>query len=377
MEHEISELVPGVPKGLEFGLRNYWYPILQSEELGQGKPASIQCLGENLVVWRDERGCPAVLSDRCPHRSTKLSLGRVLEGRLQCALHGLRFDGTGQCVLIPWEADDSPSRNEVHARSYPAQELGGYIWAYLGNPAKYPTPPLANELPEEFSHPDEFLWFRMPTEVWRTNWLLAIDGGDGFHAVTLHAETQAVKDKTWQGGSPQAATASLAERRVKIVRTSYGVRGIATDREGKPIHHGHLTDVKGERFLLPCISTNVIRPVPGVEPYVSRLWQFPIDDSRCLIQRFAVQRAATAEARAGWEKLFTEVVEPRFKSISREDAMIAESQGDLVTARTNEHLFEPDISMYEVRQNINKAFLTQRDGNRIAPTKESLVWPIL
>jgi hypothetical protein len=216
----------------------------------------------------------------------------------------------------------------------------------------------------------------MPTEVWRTNWLLAIDGGDGFHAVTLHAETQAVKDNTWQGGSPQAATAPLAERRVRIVQTSYGVRGIATDREGKPIHHGHLTDVKGERFLLPCISTNVIRPVPGVEPYVSRLWQFPIDDSRCLIQRFAVQRVATAEARARWEKLFTEVVEPRFKSISREDAMIAESQGDLVTARTNEHLFEPDVSMYEVRQNIRKAFLAQRDGNRIAPTKESLVWPI-
>jgi phenylpropionate dioxygenase-like ring-hydroxylating dioxygenase large terminal subunit len=377
MEHEISELVPGVPKGLEFGLRNYWYPILQCEELGQGKPVGIQCLGENLVVWRDERGSPAVLCDRCPHRSAKLSLGRVLEGKLQCALHGLRFDGAGQCVLIPWELDDSPSRNEVHARSYPAQELGGYIWAYLGGPDKFPTPPLANELPEELSHPDQFLWFRMPTEVWRTNWLLAIDGGDGFHAVTLHAETQAVKENTWQGGSPQAATASLAERRVRIVQTSYGVRGIATDREGKPIHHGHLTDVKGDRFMLPCISTNVIRPVPGVEPYVSRLWQFPIDDSRCLIQRFAVQRVATAEARARWEKLFTEVVEPRFKSISREDAIIAESQGDLVTARTNEHLFEPDISMYEVRQNIRKAFLEQRDGNRIAPTKESLVWPIL
>jgi hypothetical protein len=168
----------------------------------------------------------------------------------------------------------------------------------------------------------------------------------------------------------------LAERRVKIVQTSYGVRGIATDREGKPIHHGHLTDVKGDRFLFPCISTNVIRPVPGVEPYVSRLWQFPIDDSRCIIQRFAVQRAATAEARERWAKLFTEVVGPRFKSISREDAMIAESQGDLVTARTNEHLFEPDISMYEVRQSIRDAFLVQLSGNRMAPTKNSLVWPI-
>lgn len=373
---EISELVPAVPKGLETGLRNYWYPILQSEEIGRGKAVGIQCLGENLTAWRDARGLPAVFSDRCPHRSAKLSLGRVLEGNLQCALHGLRFDREGTCVLIPWEAEDSPSRREVHARSYPAQEFGGYLWAYLGDPARFPPPPLTDEVPEELNHNDEFLWFRMPTEVWWTNWLLAIDGGDGFHAVTLHAETQAVKDRTWQGGRPQTAAASLAERRVKIVQTSYGVRGIATDREGKPIHHGHLLDVKGERFLLPCISTNVIRPVPGVEPYVSRLWQFPIDDSRCLIQRFAVQRAATPEARERWENLFTDVVGPRLESISREDAIIAESQGDLVTARTNEHLFEPDRSMYEVRQHIRDAFLSQLGGKRVAPAKNSLVWPI-
>jgi hypothetical protein len=154
------------------------------------------------------------------------------------------------------------------------------------------------------------------------------------------------------------------------------VRGIATDREGKPIHHGHLLDVKGERYLFPCISTNVIRPVPGVEPYVSRLWQFPIDDGRSIIQRYAVQKATNAEARERWTKLFAEVVRPRFESISREDAIIAESQGDLVTARKNEHLFEPDISMYEVRQTIRGAFLAQLSGNRLAPTKESLVWPV-
>lgn len=372
---ELVELVPGVPKGLEIGLRNYWYPILQSEELGRGKPVGTQCLGENLVVWRDERGFPAVLSDRCPHRSAKLSLGRVLEGKLQCAFHGLRFDGDGQCVLIPWEADDSPSLHEVHGCSYPAEELGGYIWAYLGDPARFPPPPLIDEVPEELIHDEEFLWFRMPTEVWQTNWLLAIDGGDGFHAVILHSETQAVENRNWQGGRPQAATAPLAERRVKIVQTSYGVRGVATDREGKPIHHGHLLEVKGDRFILPCISTNVIRPVPGVEPYVSRLWQFPIDERRCIIQRFAVQRASTTEARERWERLFTEVVGPRLQSISREDAIIAESQVDLVTARTNEHLFGPDISTYKVRQSIRDAFLTQLRGRRVAPTQNSLVWP--
>ncbi|HUK40281.1 MAG TPA: hypothetical protein VLX11_04545, partial [Candidatus Acidoferrales bacterium] len=72
----------------------------------------------------------------------------------------------------------------------------------------------------------------------------------------------------------------------------------------------------------------------------------------------------------------TDVVGPRFKSISREDAVIAESQGDLLTARSNEHLLEPDISMYEVRQKIRDAFLSQLDGKRVVPPKDGLVWPI-
>jgi hypothetical protein len=56
--------------------------------------------------------------------------------------------------------------------------------------------------------------------------------------------------------------------------------------------------------------------------------------------------------------------------------MIACAQGDLVSARNHEHLFEPDKSMYEVRQRIKKAFLAQREEKRIAPSQESLVWPV-
>jgi hypothetical protein len=47
-----------------------------------------------------------------------------------------------------------------------------------------------------------------------------------------------------------------------------------------------------------------------------------------------------------------------------------------VSARNHEHLFEPDKSMYEVRQRIKKAFLAQREEKRIAPSQESLVWPV-
>lgn len=373
---DIVEIAPEVPAGLEIGLRNYWYPIALSEEVGRDRPGGIKCLGESLVVWRDADGRPGVLFDRCPHRAARLSAGRVLEGQLQCAFHGLRFDKTGQCTLVPWEPDDSPSRRDVCVRSYPAKELGGYLWAYLGDAARFSPPPLEQEVPQELLNGDEYLWFRMPTEVWDANWLLTVDGGDGFHAVMLHSETQAVENRTWQGGKAQPASASLAERRVKILQSSYGVRGIAVDREGRPIHHGHLLDVKGDRFILPCVTTNVIRPVPGAEPYVARLWQFPLDANRTIVQRFVVQRVASTDARARWEKLYHDVVRPRLEGIAREDAMIAAAQGDLVTARNHEHLFEPDKSMYEVRQRIKEAFLAEREEKRVAPSQESLVWPV-
>ena len=151
-----------MPAGLEMGLRNYWYPVLQSEELPAGKPVGFKVLGEALVAWRDLEGRPHVVRDKCPHRAAKLSAGRVLAGDLQCAWHGLRFDGEGRCKMIPWEPDDSALLAEVKVRAYPAGELGGYVWAYIGDTEKFPAPPLADSVPEELSRPEAFMWFRIP-----------------------------------------------------------------------------------------------------------------------------------------------------------------------------------------------------------------------
>ncbi|MDA0239897.1 MAG: Rieske 2Fe-2S domain-containing protein, partial [Proteobacteria bacterium] len=126
-----TEIVRDVPFGLEKGLPNYWYPVLQSEELNSGKSLAFKVMGKELVAWRNSEGHPRVVVDRCPHRSAKLSLGHVLNGGLQCPLHGIRFDGDGNCVRIPWEADDSAVLDTVTVTSYPARELGGYIWAFL------------------------------------------------------------------------------------------------------------------------------------------------------------------------------------------------------------------------------------------------------
>ncbi len=97
---DVPEIAPDIPEGLERGLRIYWYPIPQSEELPADGPVGLRVLDEAIVVWRDAEGRPQAVIDVCPHRRVRLSDGRVLEGLLQCAFHGLRFDGGGRCALI-------------------------------------------------------------------------------------------------------------------------------------------------------------------------------------------------------------------------------------------------------------------------------------
>src|SRR5712691_6049878 len=83
LDQEIEDIAPNLPAGLPKGLRNYWYPVLHSEEVAAGKPVGFTALGESLVAWRGPDGHPNVVYDRCPHRSMKLSVGRVFDGHLQ------------------------------------------------------------------------------------------------------------------------------------------------------------------------------------------------------------------------------------------------------------------------------------------------------
>ena len=48
----------------------------------------IDLFGEPWVLFRDESGAAACVRDECAHRACPLSLGRVIDGRVQCAYHG-------------------------------------------------------------------------------------------------------------------------------------------------------------------------------------------------------------------------------------------------------------------------------------------------
>jgi phenylpropionate dioxygenase-like ring-hydroxylating dioxygenase large terminal subunit len=129
---------PGAPSGFSSVVRlpHSWFILCTSRELGR-EPLARKLQGTPLVLFRAEDGKPAALVDRCPHRNVPLSMGRVVEGTLQCAYHGWRFDGGGQCRAIPGLLGEPEAKSRC-ATSHATREQEGFIWVY-STPGVEPT----------------------------------------------------------------------------------------------------------------------------------------------------------------------------------------------------------------------------------------------
>lgn len=115
-------------------IRNAWYCVGYPEEVGDEKTKALTVLGEPLLFFRGQDGAVKALLDRCPHRFAPLSMGKVIGGEVQCAYHGLRFDGTGRCTVNPHGDQAIPRAAQV--RSYPVLERYGIVWVWMGEADK-------------------------------------------------------------------------------------------------------------------------------------------------------------------------------------------------------------------------------------------------
>ena len=87
---------------------NVWYVAARSEDLEDG-PLKVTMLGCDFVLFRDQQGKAACLSNVCPHRGASLADGKPQEdGTLACPYHGWQFNGSGKCTLIPSRRDEDP-----------------------------------------------------------------------------------------------------------------------------------------------------------------------------------------------------------------------------------------------------------------------------
>ena len=113
-------------------LRNHWYVALRTPDLATA-PVGRTIHGRALVFFRDAQGHATALPDLCPHRRAPLSRGKVQDGVLRCAYHGMAFNGQGHCVDIPTQ-DSIPAA--AHLTPVPVIERYGLVWVWPGDPAR-------------------------------------------------------------------------------------------------------------------------------------------------------------------------------------------------------------------------------------------------
>jgi phenylpropionate dioxygenase-like ring-hydroxylating dioxygenase large terminal subunit len=94
-------------------------------------------LNTPIVLFRGKNGEAAALLDRCAHRNAPLSLGRTIEGQLECAYHGWRYDVFGACAKVPGLVGEA-ERPPRGAPRFAVREQDGYVWIY-GTPDVEPA----------------------------------------------------------------------------------------------------------------------------------------------------------------------------------------------------------------------------------------------
>ena len=90
--------------------RYFWHPVCTAAELAEAvaddRPLPVTLLGERIAI-AEIGGTLTAFPDRCLHRSTRLSLGRVEAGGLRCAYHGWLYGADGACIEVPAMPDYS------------------------------------------------------------------------------------------------------------------------------------------------------------------------------------------------------------------------------------------------------------------------------
>lgn len=122
-------------------LKNTWYVAAWASEVVTGVMLKRTILEQNLLFLRTADGRVAALDDRCAHRQVPLSMGKVINGCIECPYHGLQYNLEGQCVHNPHGNGRIPARAVV--KTYQTEERYGAVWIWMGdqqkaNPATIP-----------------------------------------------------------------------------------------------------------------------------------------------------------------------------------------------------------------------------------------------
>lgn len=266
LNQTLTEVGPGTPGG-EF-LRRYWQPVGVSSEITPGgKPKQIRILGEDLVLFRDDQGQPGLLGLHCSHRLTSLAYGRVEDGGIRCPFHGWLYDVHGACLEQPAEPEGSTFKEKIRHPSYPCEELGGLVFAYMGPPHLKPLLPRYEVLVrEDGTRKVDYYWIN-------SNYLQNLEGAvDTIHAAYLHTDHWSTMKHVLEG---------LPKPRIEFEETEYGIW--QSGHKASPGAKGPTMGLIFTYFFMPAGFMRVQESHRGegdVKKFQS--WYVPIDDTHTL-----------------------------------------------------------------------------------------------
>lgn len=175
---------------------NQWYAILESEEVKVGKPNAFRRMGEQLVVWRDKDNQPVIMRDRCPHRRSELSPGKIVDGNIECFFHGFRYGPDGACTFVPANGRSGPTPKVFKVDTFPARDQYGFIWMWWGEEQ--------DELPPVHWFPDldhDAFTYNTYRDRWPVHYSRAIENQlDVAHLPFVHKNTIGRSGKTLVNG---------------------------------------------------------------------------------------------------------------------------------------------------------------------------------
>ena len=206
---ELTEVAAGTPCG-EF-MRRYWHPIALSADV-VARPQKVRILGEDLILFRDGKGRPGLLTPRCAHRGTSLYYGKVDENGIRCCYHGWQFDVEGRCLDQPCEPEGGLRKDRIRQPWYPVEDRYGLVFAYMGPPDKKPLLPrwevFEDLAPGESIYVHGYTGYGVGADdtirIVPINWLQNYENiMDPFHVPMLHTRHSAVQYTPEAGRLPR------------------------------------------------------------------------------------------------------------------------------------------------------------------------------
>ncbi len=177
-------------------IQNQWYAIYPAKQLQKGQVVGLRRLGQDIALFRTEKGKAACVSDRCPHRGAALSVGEVRGDCVCCPFHGLRYDALGNCRFVPSMGSAAqPDKGRFQLKHHTVREAYGIIYLWYGEGEPSETLPFFTE---ELGERDVYSEF---ADTWDAFYSRCIENQlDVVHLPFVHASTIGRGNKTLVNG---------------------------------------------------------------------------------------------------------------------------------------------------------------------------------